>query len=206
VLDLEEMDESVSLTDFTLDDFRIELLNYLENNRAKLIQAPLGLYAVVPAPAGEHAEASSKHQFTQSEKDIIKPGTIFCLRQKGESDGNEQVNPLNPYFLVYVRNDGTVRYNYINAKQILEVFRLLCQGSTLAYEKICSLFNSETANGQNMEQYTLLLKKAVEEVIRIFKKRTAQKLTADRGAIIQPRNKQIEELSHFELITWLIIK
>ena len=206
VLDLEEMDESVSLTDFTLDDFRIELLNYLENNRAKLMQAPLGLYAVVPAPAGEHAEASSKHQFTQSEKDIIKPGTIFCLRQKGESDGNEQVNPLNPYFLVYIRTDGTVRYNYINAKQILEVFRLLCQGSTLAYEKICSLFNSETTNGQNMEQYTLLLKKAVEEVIRIFKKRTAQKLTADRGAIIQPRNKQIEELSHFELITWLIIK
>ena len=206
VLDLEEMDESVSLTDFTLDDFRIELLNYLENNRTKLMQAPLGLYAVVPAPAGEHAEASAKKQFSQSEQNIIKPGTIFCLRQKGESDGNEQVNPLNPYFLVYIRKDGTVRYNYVNAKQILEVFRLLCQGNTMPFEELCNLFNTETNNGQRMEHYTLLLKKAVEEIIRVFKKRTAQKLTTDRGAIIQPRKKQIEELSHFELITWLIIK
>ena len=206
VLDLEEMDESVSLTDFTLDDFRIELLNYLENNRTKLMQAPLGLYAVVPAPAGEYYEASAKKQFSQSEQDIIKPGTVFCLRQKGESDGNEQVNPLNPYFLVYIRTDGTVRYNYVNAKQILEVLRLLCQGNTMPYEELCNLFNAETDNGQHMEQYTVLLKKAVEEIIHVFKKRTAQKLTTDRGAIIQPRKKQIEELSHFELITWLIIK
>lgn len=206
VLDLEEMDESVSLTDFTLDDFRIELLNYLENNRTKLMQAPLGLYAVVPAPAGEYYEASANKQFSQSEQDIIKPGTVFCLRQKGESDGNEQVNPLNPYFLVYIRKDGTVRYNYVNAKQILEVFRLLCQGNTMPFEELCNLFNTETNNGQRMEHYTVLLKKAVEEIIRVFKKRTAQKLTTDRGAIIQPRKKQIEELSHFELITWLIIK
>ncbi|MEI6847534.1 MAG: helicase-related protein [Chlorobiaceae bacterium] len=206
VLDLEEMDESLSLTDFTLDDFRIELLNYLENNRTRLMQAPLGLYAVVPAPAGEHADASTKKQFSQSEKEIIKPGTIFCLRQKGESDGNEQVNPLNPYFLVYIRKDGTVRYNYINAKQILEIFRLLCQGETIPYEQLCSLFNTETANGQQMEHYTQLLTKAVEEILRVFKKRTAQKLTTDRGAIIPPRHKQIEELSHFELITWLIIQ
>jgi superfamily II DNA/RNA helicase len=206
VLDLEEMDESVSLTDFTLDDFRIELLNYLENNRTKLMQAPLGLYAVVPAPAGEHAEASAKKQFSQSEQDIIKPGTIFCLRQKGESDGNEQVNPLNPYFLIYIRTDGTVRYNYVNAKQILEVLRILCQGNAMPYEELCGLFNTETDNGQHMEQHTLLLTKAVEEIIRVFKKRTAQKLTTDRGAIIQPRKKQIEQLSHFELITWLIIK
>ncbi|MFZ4526459.1 MAG: hypothetical protein ACOYOE_13225 [Chlorobium sp.] len=94
---------------------------------------------------------------SQSEQDIIKPGTIFCLRQKGESDGNEQVNPLNPYFLVYIRTDGTVRYNYVNAKQILEVLRLLCQGNSMPYEQLCGFFNTETDNGQHMEQYTLLL-------------------------------------------------
>ena len=50
VLDIEDMDESISLTDFTLDDYRIELVNFIENNRKKLLDSPLGLYAVVPAP------------------------------------------------------------------------------------------------------------------------------------------------------------
>ena len=76
----------------------------------------------------------------------------------------------------------------------------------MPYEELCNLFNTETNNGEDMEQYTMMLTKAVEEIIRVFKKRTAQKLTTDRSAIIQPRKKQIEELSHFELITWLIIK
>lgn len=55
VLDLEEMDESVSLTDFSLDDFRVELLNYINSNGARLESAPFGLYALVPSPSGEHA-------------------------------------------------------------------------------------------------------------------------------------------------------
>ena len=40
VLDLEEMGENISLTDFSLDDFRMELLNFLENNRQRLTDAP----------------------------------------------------------------------------------------------------------------------------------------------------------------------
>ena len=56
VLDLEDMSESISLTDFTLDDFRIELLSFLANNRKKLEDAPFGLYAVVPSPTGIHAQ------------------------------------------------------------------------------------------------------------------------------------------------------
>ena len=50
ILDLEDVTDGVSLSEFTLDDFRIELANYIEANRLKLESAPLGLYAVVPAP------------------------------------------------------------------------------------------------------------------------------------------------------------
>ena len=73
VLDLEDFDENISLTDFTLDDFRAELMRYIETNRKQLDDAPLGLYAVVPA----HRDYS-----------MIRPGVIFCLKQKGQSDGN----------------------------------------------------------------------------------------------------------------------
>ena len=155
VLDLEDMNESISLTDFTLDDFRIELLNFLENNRQKLEDAPFGLYAVVPSP---------KHSLSNLRKDvdgyeIIMPGVVYCLKQKGDTDGNEEVNPLQPYFLVYVREDGTVRFNYTNAKSILEIYRLLCSGITQPYELLCDLFNNETNNGEDMKQYSELIKK-----------------------------------------------
>lgn len=206
VLDLEDMDETVSLTDFTLDDFRIELSNFLENNRKKLADAPFGLYAVVPAPAGEHAAEIDSSRFTAAEKSIIKPGVVFCLKQKGDSDGNEEVNPLNPYFLVYVQNDGVVRFNYTNAKQVLEIYRLLCQNRKVPHDKLCELFNQETQNGKEMSAYTELLKKAVEGVVKVFKKRSDQKLTSDRGALLIPLAKQIREIENFELVTWLVVK
>ncbi len=206
ILDLEEMDESVSLTDFTLDDFRVELLNYIDANRRKLEAAPFGLYAVVPSPSNDQSPPPVTPLFSSAEKDIIKPGTVYCLKQRGDTDGNEALNPLQPYFLVYIRNDGTVRYNYTNAKQILEIYRLLCQGRREPYEKLCDLFNSETHNGDEMSQYADLLKKAIAEIAHIFKRKAAQKLTSDRGALIVPKSKQPNDTGSFELVTWLVIK
>ncbi|MEK6728756.1 MAG: DEAD/DEAH box helicase, partial [Planctomycetota bacterium] len=205
VLDLEEMSESISLTDFTLDDFRIELLTFLANNRRKLEEAPFGLYAVVPSPTGIHAQNRDTSRLAPSEKNIIKPGVVYCLKQKGDTGGNEEVNPLQPYFLVYIREDGTVRFNYTNAKQILEIYRLMCQGRKAPYEKLCELFNTETRNGQEMGKYTELLKKAVYEICHVFKKRSNQKLTSDRGALLIPQSKQVSDLDNFELVTWLVI-
>ena len=111
ILDLEEFNESVALNEFTLDDFRMELIKYIESNRKKLKEAPFGLYAVVPPLAGDP---------------IIQPGVIFCLRQKTESEENEKLNPTQPYFLVYVREDGVVRVTFAQPKQILEMYRELC--------------------------------------------------------------------------------
>ena len=100
-----------------------------------LEDAPLGLYAVVP-PHPEHQ--------------IIAPGVVFCLKQKGDAKGGDTVNPLQPYYLVYVRDDGTVRFSFAQPKQILEIFRLLCSGKAAAYEQLCQLFDNETKNGADM--------------------------------------------------------
>jgi len=191
VLDLEEMDESISLTDFTLDDFRLDLLRYIEENKKRLESAPLGLYALAPPP--EH-------------HDIIKPGAIFCLRQKENSEGSEKINPLAPYFLVYIRNDGTVRYNYTHAKHILEIFRKLCQGQKAPYEELCKIFNQETHNGERMEAYANQLQKAIHEIIHMLRKREVIVITGDRKGTISPKSKQVNSFNDFELITWLIIK
>ncbi len=206
VLDLEEMSESVSLTDFTLDDFRQDLTNFLNVHQEKLAESPNGLYAIVPAPNGEFAKFNEGKKFSETEKEIIQPGVVFCLKQIIEPEESEKVNPLQPYFLVYIRENGEVRFNYTNAKQVLEIFRLICEGRTEPFEELCSIFNKETENGKDMEQYTKLMKKAVKNITGNYKKKSSEKLTLDRSAVIAPIDKQVNKLSDFELITWLIIK
>lgn len=206
VLDLEDMDEGVSLTDFTMDDFRIELTNFLGIHKKHLHESPLGLYAIVPAPGGDYASCYGDQVLTESAKNCIKPGVIFCFKQKQASENNAAINPLAPYFLAYIRMDGTVSYNYTHAKHILEIYRLLCQGVTLPYNQLCELFNTETDYCEKMSDYTHLLKTAADEIISVFKKRSAHKLTSERGALIAPPKLQLDNLNQFELVTWLIVK
>jgi len=201
ILDIEELDDSITLTDFSLEDFRIELLSYLADNKDRLENSPLGMYAVVP-----NAADCKKYEFSEAEKEIIKPGVIYCLKQKNDSEFGEKVNPVSPYFLVYIRQDGTVRYNYVNIKQIFDIYRNLCYGVKEPYQKLCDIFNIETNNGENMDVYADLIQKAIKEITAVYRKRSAAKLTFDRNAVIAPIENQIRDEESFELITWLVIK
>lgn len=193
ILDLEDFNETVALNEFTLDDFRVDLMKYLESNRKLLEDAPLGLYTVTP---------------TDPDYAVIAPGVIFCLRQKGNTAGNEVVNPLQPFFLVYVQEDRQqVRFGFAQPKQILEMYRLLCAEKRLPYEALCNLFDREIQNGAEMGLYNELLKKAVASIARTFKKRTAQQLVSGgRGAVLVEQTKQVSDATDFDLITWLVLK
>lgn len=206
VLDLEDLGESVTLNEFTLDDFRIELSKYIEANRKVLEDAPLGLYAVVPSPSGENAHLTDYSRLEKATKDLISKGVVFCLRQKGDGSGCEKVNPLQPYFLVYVRDDGVVRYTFTQPKQILDMYRLLCAGKTLHYEALCHLFDEQTDNGNNMKEYSNLLGKAVDAIVSTFRKKVLHHLLSGRNAILPDQQSQVSETTDFELITWLVIK
>ena len=191
VLDLEDFNESVALNEFTLDDFRIDLMNYIESERKTLEDAPFGLYAVVPP--------DPKYQ-------MMTKGVIFCLRQKGDSTGNEEINPLQPYFLVYIREDGEVRYTFAQPKQILEMYRLLCAGVKKPYDELCNLFDEQTNNGTNMTQYNALLQKAVNSLTHTYRKRAVSNLLSGRGGTLVKPEKQVRNVTDFELITWLVIQ
>ena len=201
VLDLEDFNESVALNEFTLDDFRMDLSNYVTANRAILQSAPYGLYGVVPT-SGEHTAA--------------KPGVIYCLRQQHATAASAEtanvinpinpINPLSPYFLVYVQADGSVRYNFSAPKQILEIFRALCQGKTEPYDALCKLFDLETSNGQNMGGYSALLDQAVAAIVAQFSRKNAANLFTGRGGKLIDSGKTVQNSQDFELITWLVIK
>lgn len=200
VLDMDELNEGgVSLSNFSLDDFRMDLLNFIEANRRELEAAPVGIYALVP-----HKLDSTL--FNQHASEVVKPGVIFCLRQLGDSSGNEKVNPLQPYFLVYVRNDGTVRYNFTHPKQILDIYRLLCIGRNEPIQQLCDLFNEESNSGRDISEYTTLLHHVINAIKGTFKRRNLGMLTGNRNATMVPKEKQADGVNKFELITWLILK
>jgi len=190
VLDLEDFNESVALNEFTLDDFRAELLGFIEANREPLDDAPLGLYAVVP-PHADHP--------------TIQPGTIYCLKQRVASEGAETVNPLQPYFLVYVRETGEVRYNFTAPKQVLEIFRAVCQGKAEPYAKLCELFDTQTNDGKDMQRYSTLLDTAISAIASQSDKKNLGNLFAGRGGKLVDDTKLPKTATDFDLITWLVI-
>ena len=199
VLDLEDLGDSVSLTEFTLDDFRLELLKYIEANRAKLEDAPFGLYTVVP-PSPEYK--------------TIAPGVIFCFRQKlptpsgdkATGSASDGINPLKLYFLVYVLDDGNVRFTFAQPKQILEVYRILCSGKGEPYTELCDLFDQQTNHGADMKFYDGLLRKAVDSIAVTFRRRAASGLQSGRGFVLPDERDQVNENSELDLITWLVVK
>lgn len=202
VLDLEDLDGSVSLTDFSLDEFRLDLLRYLEVNRAALEESSEGVYAVVPPKRDLFVSA--------------QPGAIFCLRHRAVAmDGNDlsakssessRLNPLAPYYLVYVLDDGTVRFTFAQPREAILLLRDLAADKPAAYERLCDLFDQRTNNGSDMKQYGGLLRTALASIERTFQKRAAASLLSSRAAVLPEASASpTSSGSDFDLVTWLVI-
>jgi hypothetical protein len=192
ILDLEDFEDTVTLADFSLDDFRLDLMRYLEANRGQLAGAPLGLYAVAP-PAATIPMA--------------KAGVIYCLRQKDQvaSAQGERVNPLAPYYLVYVQADGEVRLSFTQSKTVLNLFRELSLGKAQPYVELCRLFDRQTEQGGDMRAYSRLLANAVASITATFQKRLAAGLQHSRQFVLPTMDEQPQPDSAFELVTWLVV-
>ncbi|MDW8310233.1 MAG: C-terminal helicase domain-containing protein, partial [Verrucomicrobiales bacterium] len=199
ILDLEDLDDSVSLTDFSLDEFRLDLLRYLQANRAALEAAGEGLYAVVPP---------------RTDLPAAQPGVLFCLRHRAAARKEDQdkpsdttkLNPLSPYYLVYVHDDGTVRFGFAQPKESMLLFRDLAAGQASAFEALCRLFDQQTKDGTDMSHYDGLLKKALASIADTFQRRAAGTLLTGRGAVL-PTAAETPTTNGdaFDLVTWLVI-
>lgn len=196
ILDFEDIEQQLNLNQFTLDDFRAQLLNYLRNNEAELRNAPLGLYAVT---------APLTHDGTSVN---IKPGIIFCLRQTGEAKENEdgeKLNPIHPYYLVHINDEGAVSIGFTNPKRILERFSALCVGKTNPDQDLCHWFNEETDNGSDMTLYEMLIEETLDSIRQEYNRKVNDQLDASADSLLPIAEDQITETTEFELITWLVV-
>lgn len=197
ILDFEDIEEQLNLNQFTLDDFRAQLLDYLRQNEAKLRDAPLGLYAVTAPLTHEGMPVN------------IKPGVIFCLKQTGETEDSEEgkkLNPIHPYYLVHISEEGEVSIGFTNPKRILERFSTLCVEKKQHDQDLCHWFNDETDNGNDMTIYEMLLDAALNSIRKEYNQKVNDQLDASPDALLPTAEDQITEKTEFELITWLIIR
>lgn len=193
VFDLEEAGGGVTLADFALDDFRADLRDFARANEQALRDAPLGLHAIVP---------------NEIEGGAIDPGVIFCLRRRpaDPDPAQAQINPLDPFYLVHVKDDGTLARSFAQPKPILEAWRALSMGHTEPFEALCNAFDDETQQGSKLEHYDGLIEAAVASIGATTASRSLAALAGGRGARVPDEKAQARADSGYDLITWLIVR
>ena len=130
---------------------------------------------------------------------------IFCLKQIRSPKGRTP-NRLQPYFLVYVRDDGTVRYSFPNAKEILGMFGAVARGRDKELRDLVEAFDCETDHGRRMARYDRMVKATLRSIVRPYRRKMLTGLTQSRGAKISKRSEQPRTGEDFELVTWLVIR
>ena len=185
VVDLEEMNTGVSIMDLGLNEFRLDLLEYINSNH-DVEHTPFGLHAVVHAT------------------DQSPAGTVFVLKNRTAGVNIDHKNQLHPFYMVYIKDDGEVLVDHLHPKDLLDKMRLLCKPMTKPDVKLCSAFNKETRDGLRMGKYSELLGKAIESIVT--KKEESDIDSFLDGYVGELFEERITGLDNFELICFLVIK
>ena len=187
VIELEDLKTGVSITDLGLNDFRMDLLNYVKAN-GELSNVPNGMHAVVPA----RPEMG------------LRPGAIFTLRNRNSGVNLKQYNRLYPYYLVYINSEGEVVHDHTEVKRLLDVVRTHCKGQGKPIVEVCQRFNKETEDGRRMQPYSDLLGKSISSMIEVKEKKDLDSLfSSGRTTAL---TETISGLDDFELISFLVIQ
>lgn len=185
VVDMEEMNDGISIMDLGLNEYRLDLLEYIKQH-SDIERKPKGLHAVVPAT------------------DELSEGVIFVLKNVNDEINIGNQNRIHPFYMVYIGIDGEVICDYLNPKTLLDDIRLLCKGISKPIKALCDIFNQETDDGRDMAQMSELLIMAIESIIDTKAESDIDSLFSPGGtsALVS----EINGLDDFELICFLVVK
>lgn len=185
VVDIEDMSSGISIMDLGLNEFRLDLLEYIKTHK-DLEKKPKGLHAVVP----------------QTEE--CPEGVIFVLRNVNNNVNINNQNRIHPFYMVYVGMDGEVICDYLNPKKLLDTVRLLCRGKSKPVPVLCNQFNAETDDGRNMGEMSELLSEAIDSIIHTKEESDIDSFL--NGKQVSFFSGAINGLDDFELICFLVVK
>ena len=185
VVDLEEMNSGVSIMDLGLNEFRLDLLEYMNSN-----------HDVEHTPNGLHAVVQGNEQ--------VPAGTVFVLKNRTAGVNIDHKNQLHPFYMVYIRDDGEVQVDHLHPKDLLDKMRLICKPMIKPDVSLCREFNKETRDGLRMGRYSDLLSKAINSIISVKEQSDVDSfLEGFAGELFEERYVGLDD---FELICFLVIK
>ena len=185
VVDIEDMSTGISIMDLGLNEFRLDLLEYIKTH-GDMDTKPKGLHAVV-----------------QSSEELPQ-GVIFVLKNVNNSVNIDNQNRIHPFYMVYIGMDGDIICDYLNPKQLLDDIRLLCRGKQEPIVELCQKFNEETNDGKDMQELSNLLRETIHSIIDTKEESDIDSLFTAGGtsALISV----VSGLDDFELISFLVVK
>lgn len=185
VVDIEEMNTGVSIMDLGLNEFRLDLLDYMREGH-DIEHTPMGLHALVA-----------------SDKDT-PPGVIFVLKNRNNDINIDRKNRLHPFYMVYISKGSEVIVDHLDPKDLLDRMRHLCRGKSEPILELCRKFNAETRDGQRMGTYSSLLGDAISSLIKVKESTDLFSfLDGDTGSLF---SNEVCGLDDFELICFLIVR
>lgn len=185
VVDIEEMSTGVSIMDLGLNEFRLDLLDYMRQGH-DIEHTPMGLHAIVTSSPD------------------APPGVIFVLKNRNNGVNIDRKNRLHPFYMVYISKDSEVIVNHLDPKDLLDRMRHLCRGKSAPLLELCRKFNAETRDGQRMGTYSRLLGDAISSLIKV--KESTDLFSFLDGETNSLFSGEVRGLDDFELICFLIVR
>lgn len=185
VVDIEDMTTGISIMDLGLNEFRLDLLEYIKNH-PDIDKTPYGLHSVACA------------------SEDTQPGVIYVLKNRSNSINIDNQNRLHPFYMVYISNDGDVICDHLSPKQMLDKMRFLCRGKTQAITEKYKEFNKETKDGRDMSAFSKLLGDAISSIIEVKEESDIDSFL--KGSQVSFLSNEIKGLDDFELICFLVVR
>ena len=181
VIDIEDANDNISLTDLNMNEYLNELSEYIQNV-PEIKKVPQGVYSVT---------------------DGGDAGVLFCFKHRNDVNKPKSDSSLYPYYLIYMKNNGEVLYGNGRAREVVKQFRRLCYGKCEPVMELFQKFFVRTDNAKNMQFYSNLLNKAIKS-IKGEEESKATQLIFDFGGF---NNAFADEtVDDFELISFLVVE
>ena len=185
VVDIEDMSTGISIMDLGLNEFRLDLLEYIKSH-PDLENKPLGMHAVV------------------GQTDELPEGVIFVLKNRNNGVNIDSLNRIHPFYMVYMGIDGEIVCDYLNPKKLLDNMRLLCRGKKEPVKELYEKFDEETNDGRDMAEMSALLSESINSIIDTKEESDIDSLFKSGGtsALLS----KVSGIDDFELICFLVVK
>lgn len=181
VIDIEDANDNISLTDLNMNEYLNELSEYIQNV-PEIKKVPKGVYSVT---------------------DGDNTGVLFCFKHRNNANKPKSDSSLYPYYLIYMKNNGEVLYGNGQAREVVKQFRKLCYKKKQPVMELFREFFVRTNNAKDMQFYSDLLNKAIKS-IKGEEESKATQLMFDFGGFNNAFSE--ETADDFELISFLVVE